>query len=199
MNKKIKNIFQRIALGFCVCLVGCGIPHSEVDKPPTGKGYGSKSYWVESWEPSGRTTDLHYWDDQKKDHLIWRGINNEVEIDDAAVFIGRLNSETGFRGNHLFAFQPPGPVVDITDQVFAIGAKEKGTMSKTASISSLRKLDDGVKIGAAFTGWTDQGIKLTWSQIYDIMRDVKEKGVVRKDRVWGTSYIEKEFKPETQK
>jgi hypothetical protein len=28
------------------------------------------------------------------------------------------------------------------------------------------------------------------------MREVKEKGVVRKDRVWGTSYIKKEFKPE---
>ena len=121
-----------------------------------------------------------------------------MEIDDTAVFIGRLDSETGSRVTHLFTFQPPGPAIDITDQVFAIGVKEKGTMSKTASISSLSKLNDGVKIGVAFTGWTDQDIKLTWSQIYDIMREVKEKGVVRKDLRWGTSYIEKKFKPETK-
>jgi len=42
-------------------------------------------------------------------------------------------------------------------------------------------------------------IRLNWNQLPDIMREVKEKGVVRKDRVWGTSYIEKEFKPEVQK
>jgi uncharacterized protein YlbG (UPF0298 family) len=42
-------------------------------------------------------------------------------------------------------------------------------------------------------------IYMDWNQISDVMREVKEKGVVRKDRVWGTSYIEKEFKPEVQK
>jgi len=31
------------------------------------------------------------------------------------------------------------------------------------------------------------------------MREVKVKGVVRNDLRWGTSYIEKEFKPEVQK
>jgi len=40
---------------------------------------------------------------------------------------------------------------------------------------------------------------ISWDQLSVIMREVKEKGVVRKDRVWGTSYIEKEFKPEVQK
>jgi hypothetical protein len=42
-------------------------------------------------------------------------------------------------------------------------------------------------------------VRLDWNQIFDIMHEVKEKGVEHKDRVWGTSYIEKEFKPETQK
>ena len=40
---------------------------------------------------------------------------------------------------------------------------------------------------------------LDWNLVPDIMREVKGKGVVRKDRVQGTSYIEKEFKPEVQK
>ena len=40
---------------------------------------------------------------------------------------------------------------------------------------------------------------LNWNQISDIMREVKEKGVVKKDRVWGTKYIEIEYKPEIQK
>jgi hypothetical protein len=42
-------------------------------------------------------------------------------------------------------------------------------------------------------------LQLDWNQLFDIMREAKEKGVVKKDRVWGTSYIEKEFKPEQQK
>ena len=40
---------------------------------------------------------------------------------------------------------------------------------------------------------------MDWNQIFDVMREVKEKGVIHKDLRWGTTYIEKEFKPEVQK
>jgi hypothetical protein len=40
---------------------------------------------------------------------------------------------------------------------------------------------------------------LDWNLVPDVIREVKEKGVVRKDRVWHTTYIEKEFKLEVQK
>jgi hypothetical protein len=48
--------------------------------------------------------------------------------------------------------------------------------------------------------WPDKTtFQLNWSQVFDIMREVKEKGTLRKDPRWGTSYIEKEFQPEVQK
>jgi uncharacterized protein YlbG (UPF0298 family) len=47
--------------------------------------------------------------------------------------------------------------------------------------------------------WPETIISLDWNQIADIMREVKEKGVVKKDRVCGYSYIEIEYKPEVQK
>jgi hypothetical protein len=45
----------------------------------------------------------------------------------------------------------------------------------------------------------DWNIKLDWNQISDVMREVKETGVLRKERIRGTKYLEKEFKPEVQK
>ena len=43
--------------------------------------------------------------------------------------------------------------------------------------------------------WPDKTtIQLDWREVSDIMREVKEKGVVHKDLRWGTTYIEREFK-----
>jgi hypothetical protein len=40
--------------------------------------------------------------------------------------------------------------------------------------------------------WPDKtAFQLDWNQVSDIMREVKEKGVVRKDLQWGTPYIER--------
>jgi hypothetical protein len=40
--------------------------------------------------------------------------------------------------------------------------------------------------------WPDTTtFQLDWNQVSDIMREVKEKGVMRKDPRWGTPYIEK--------
>lgn len=61
----------------------------------------------------------------------------------------------------------------------------------------LKEQNDKVDFDFEFFDQPEAIITLNWNQIADIMREVKEKGVVRKDLRWGTSYIEKEFKPET--
>jgi hypothetical protein len=39
--------------------------------------------------------------------------------------------------------------------------------------------------------WPDKTtFQLDWNQVSDIMREVKVKGVVRKDLRWGTPYVE---------
>jgi len=108
-------------------------------------------------------------------------------------------------GNHqtrLFAVEAPSLPLDITDEVLTLGAKERGKIlsqiPKSATIATLKETS-GINFGVAFVDWTDRDAKLSWNQITDIMREVKEKGIERKDLRWGTSYIEKEFKPEVQK
>ena len=40
--------------------------------------------------------------------------------------------------------------------------------------------------------WPDKTtLQLDWSQVFDIMREVKEKGTLHKDPRWNTPYIEK--------
>jgi hypothetical protein len=42
--------------------------------------------------------------------------------------------------------------------------------------------------------WPDKTIiRLDWDQVSEIMRAVKEKGVVRHDPRWGTPYLENKF------
>ena len=105
----------------------------------------------------------------------------------------------------LFAVRAPELPLDITDEVLWQWSKKTGVdfekALKIASVVTLNKKEDQLEIRFAF--WNNDDwprlFLLDWNQISDIMREVKEKGVVRKDRVWGTSYIEKEFKPEVQK
>lgn len=146
-------------------------------------------------------SELQYQGQKGGNRVVWPFVEDVVINDDTAVFLGILHGEAGFNGKHLFAYQPSGSLVDITSQILGIVAKDKGAdylkASPTAGVSTLKKEGNLIKIGIASTDWSME-IKLSWNQISDIMREVKEQGVVRKDRVWGTSYIEKEFKPVEQ-
>jgi hypothetical protein len=92
--------------------------------------------------------------------------------------------------------------LDITDEVLWRWSKESGDdfveILKVASIVYPKEKDNGVEFHFA-RGGPDLNIFMNWNQISDVMREVKEEGVIRKDRVQGTSYIEKEFQPEIQK
>jgi hypothetical protein len=186
---------------FCVGLTGCGTTPSY---EPLENGYGMLIYYNKSTlgEESTTRIELQYQDYNGKKKIVWPFIEDVMVNNDTAVFMGDLHSETGFNGKHIFACQSAGTVVDITAQVLEVVAKERGEYflkaSPTAGVSTLKKEDQWVEIGVASTDWKIN-VKLNWNQVSDIMREVKEKGVVRKDRVWGTSYIEKAFKPDEQK
>jgi hypothetical protein len=71
-------------------------------------------------------------------------------------------------------------------------------------IASIVSVDEkGSQLNIRFAFWNNNDwprlVTLDWNQISAIMSEVKGKGVVRKDRVLGTSYIEREFKSEVQK
>jgi hypothetical protein len=93
--------------------------------------------------------------------------------------------------------------LDITDEIIGHWAQESGrdvvkALNNPSPIGP-KEQDNKLSVYFEFSAWPGVDIRLRWDQVSDIMREVKEKGVVRKDRVWGTSYIEKEFKPEVNK
>ncbi len=126
--------------------------------------------------------------------------------------------------NRLFAVRWPEMPMDITDEVLWRCAKQPGPQlyatlvppftdgcwpkwvkqSDTNLVEQIENpymyidLIDETNGALKFCGPYYQ-FHLDWNLVPDIMREVKGKGVVRKDRVQGTSYIEKEFKPEVQK
>lgn len=203
MKTKTTLILKIVTFSSLLTFAGC-LGLSSTIFHPLENGYGIMAYYHKSqlMEESTARSELQYQDHYGKTNVVWPSIIDAVVNDNVVVFIGALDSETGFKGNHLFAFQPSKPVVDITAQILELIAKEKGGQflksSPTAMVSTIKKDDQRIIIDVASTDWNIE-VKLNWIQISDIMREVKEKGVVKKDRVWGASYIEKEFQPDEQK
>ena len=141
--------------------------------------------------------------------MIWPSVRGPVIQNGVAVFVGQaaceqiISDDPQATKSRVFAVKSPELPFDITEQVLTQGAKDRGKsfseIPRSATIATIEKTSVGIDVGVAFVDWTDRDIKLTWNQISNIMDEVKEAGVVRKDRVLGASYIEKEFKPEIQK
>jgi len=93
--------------------------------------------------------------------------------------------------------------LDITDEVLWRWSKQSGedftNVMRRASITYPKEKDNVIELFFAAGIHNDIVVRTDWNQILDVMREVKEKGVVRKDVRWGTTYIEKEFKPEEKK
>ena len=91
---------------------------------------------------------------------------------DTALFIGWLHKDSGPGYQRLFAFKPPGPVVDITEPVFEFGVRQQAgnrtAMLKTASIGTLKEGQEGVEVGVASEDWGDPIIRLSWRDVLDI-------------------------------
>jgi hypothetical protein len=207
MKSNRNTVYHVLVAISCMSLTGCG---SVTRVEPLGNGYERVSYTQSSIsEPEATQITLQYRNLNERRVMIWPSVYGYIIKDDVAVFLGDVATKQPNPENsratdsRLFAVKAPELSLDITDQVLAQGGKERRKsfwqIPKSATIATLKKTNDGIDVGIAFVDWTDRDIKLTWNQLSDIMREVKEKGVERKDRVWGTSYIEKEFKPETQK
>ena len=188
---------SRITILTSTLLVGCGVNRTGI--APLENGYGHTAYYSGFIHREVRG-ELQYQSPNEKPKIIWHENIAHVINGDMIVFTGMLRSEAGFRGDHLFVYQPPGPVVDITDQVLELNAKEHGANSPraTATPATLEKTIDGVAVGIAFTEGNNTAI-LKWGQISDLIRVAKEKGILRKNLLGGTPYLEMEFDPAARK
>jgi hypothetical protein len=208
LNNKLVCRFLLAIL--CASLTGCGTV-SRVEQ--LGHGYEEVAYTHTSitMEPESTQITLQYRKPNGGQVVIWPSVLGCTIKNDVAVFEAKAAAKQPDPNNsrstdsRLFAVKAPSPPLDITDEVLWRWSKESGAdfakALKTASIAFWKEKDNMVELH--FATWPpnlpDIVVRLDWNQISDIMREVKEKGVVRKDRVWGTSYIEKEFQPEVQK
>jgi len=144
--------------------------------------------------------------------LIWSSVPSGPDItNDIAVFVADTARESRDPNQpqammrRLFAVKSPEMPLDITDEVLWQWSMKTGIdfaeALKIASIVSLSEKGSQLEIRFAFWNNNDwpRLVTLDWNHIPDIMGEVRAKGFVRKDRIWGTSYIENEFKPEVQK
>ena len=139
---------------------------------------------------------------------IWPSLYgvNEVIHGNIAIFVGdQIGTESGTPLNHprLFAVDAPALPLDITGEVLSLWAKTTDKNFTKAmqhfSVVSPEETSDGLLLHLEFVSddylvvdkdWPDKSdLKLTWSQVTEIMDKVKTKGTARRDAGWHTPYI----------
>jgi len=207
-NKQLTRYVSAVI--FCVALAGCVSRNVE----PLANGYQEVTYTQNSIsEPQSHQISIQYRDANGKQVMIWPSatggkiVKNEVAIFEAdkAWKLPKPDERWPMKPR-IFAARSPDFPLDITDEILWRSAKSsRGDFSKLLKTTTIAFLEEtnntvGFHFGIMSPPHNrDLNIYLNWNQIVDIMREVKEKGVVHKDLRWGISYIEKEFNPEVQK
>jgi hypothetical protein len=209
------NLIQAVlATIVCMQLTGCGtIPRYE-DK---GGRYVEAIYIGGGlpWEPPRIRSGLCYKYSDFWHSTIWPKTYNIIVTNDVAIFSGGKAYEPPYpdeplaTGWRLFAVIAPELPLDITDEVVWRSAKQSNEdltivlknpdLLKKVEIGVIDQTNCVLEFGVYIRDTTNGVVHLEMNQIPDIMREVKEKGVVRKDRVEHTAYIEKVFTPEVRK
>jgi len=164
-------------------------------------------------EPPPPTVSFQHRDASNQVTQVWPSLYgvNEVIKGDLAIFVGDRAYVDPDRATHprLFAVKAPGLPLDITDEVVLRWAKATGHNPKLAmrqfTLATPVENDDRIDIRLDFEAgdkwssgrtldWPDQAtISMDWSQIDEIMKIVKAKGVTDTDLHWHTPYIHERF------
>lgn len=162
-----------ICISLLPSLLGCGPTKSEFK--PLANGFGVVTIKGEIDRSPG--AELHYRGPDGKDTLIWDNLSSRVMItNDLAVFAGdRLVSDGSRLHTYLFAVRAPGPAIDITAQVFLIGAKASqldltGEAPGNSFVELETKSDEIIAL--YFSNKPNNPglhVKLTWDQISNLL------------------------------
>jgi hypothetical protein len=205
--KLIKNpIIHFLLATFCAGLAGCMTPNpvAPLDGCYEEKGHPDRS----SLTPADTRVSFQYRAPDGKITPIWPSLYGVGEVikGDVAIFVGdkayvQPDADTP-RGTkpRLFAVRSPALPLDITDEVLQQWSKKSGkdfekVLDRFSMVTPAEKngqLELQLEFWTEEKDWPETGtLQLDWNQVFDIMRAVKEKGVVRKDLRSGTPYIEK--------
>ena len=205
--KPIKNSIIHFSLAILSAgLAGCMTPNPVT---PLGGGYEEKSHPNRSSsDPADTRVSLQYRAPDGKITLIWPSLYGVGEVikGDMAIFVGDKAYVDPDSDNprstkpRLFAVRSPALPLDITDEVLWQWSNKSGkdfakALDRFSTITPVEKngrLELQLEFWTEEKDWPDKStVQLDWSQVSDIMREVKEKGALRKDPRWGTPYLEK--------
>ena len=201
--KLIKNPIVYFSLAmFSLGLTACSTHHPVA---PMGGGYEEESHPSRSGDTR---VAFQYRAPDGKITPIWPALYGVAEVihGDVAIFVGEKAyvspDPDDPRGTkpRLFAVRSPALPMDITDAVLWRWSKEAGKDFAKAldqfSMVTTAERDGRLQLQLEF--WTEEKdwpdkttVQLGWDQVSAIMREVMEKGTLRKDPRWGTPYIEK--------
>ena len=204
--KLIKNPIIHFSLAIlCAGLAGCMTPNPVA---PLGSGYEEKDHPNRSsTDPADARVSIQYRAPDGKITPIWPALYGVGEVikGDVAIFVGDkayvqpdADNPRGAKPR-LFAVQSPALPLDITDEILWRWSKTTGkdfarTVDRFSMVTPVEKngqLELQLDFWTQEKDWPDKTtFQLDWNQVSDIMREVKVKGVVRKDLRWGTPYVE---------
>jgi hypothetical protein len=201
--KLINNSTVHFSLAMlCLGLTGCSTHHPVA---PVGGGYEEESHPSRSGDTR---VSFQYRAPDGKISPIWPALYGVGEVinGDVAVFVGEkayVSSDPDDpRGTkpRLFAVRSPALPLDITDAVLwrwsqAAGKDFAKTLDQFSMVTAAARNGQLVLQLEFWTqekNWPDKTtVQLDWSQVSDIMREVKEQGTLHTDPRWNTPYIEK--------
>ena len=205
--KLIKNPIIHFSLVIlCAGLAGCMTPNPVV---PLGGGYEEKGHANRSSsDPANTRVSFQYRAPDDKITLIWPSLYGVGEVikGDVAIFVGDKAYMSSDSDNprgikpRLFAVRSPALPLDITDEVIWQWSKKSGkdfakALDRFEMLTPVEKngqLELQLEFWTQEKDWPDTStLQLDWNQVFDIMREVKEKGVMRQDPRWGTPYFER--------
>jgi len=156
---------------------GCGRQRSKFTPLKNGFGYVVIAGGIDS----APGEELHFRGPDGRDKLIWDNVVSPILItNDMAIFAGeRLAKATpdeplGYLERRLFAVRAPGPAVDITTQVFWIGARAENLDTTRENPNSFLELKNKTdQIIAVFTlndmKRASMHVTNTWDQVAELL------------------------------
>jgi hypothetical protein len=215
-NINNKRIPQIVAFLLCMGAAGCAslLPPSKYVEKPKGEGYGivARTYHRDMLH-TYNDVEVDYWDKEGKRTLIWPTLADRlVQIGtDGAMFHGHLingpsHPYAGQRGPiRFFAVRQKGPVVDITDDIVYLWTKASGTNFSEAirngrqRIGNVEQRGEFFRIHIGIMGDGGGTLEITKDQLFDLIREAKEKGKPMKDPGTGTPYLKRDLEAELSK
>lgn len=176
----------------CLFLAGCG---GETSIKPLDEGYSEVDVTYRGMgEPQMTQHQLAYTDSQGRRTIIWPWVFSDIIISNhVAVFMG----ENPEHDQRLIAVNPPGLPLDITPQAIVSWASIAGldvtnAVTKADLMDCKRSVDGDPELYVGLGDMnqsTNVNILVKWDQIPGLMREVATKGIERKDKKFGVTYL----------